>query len=956
MINDTLSKIDEHLKTHTPRQSVVNPDRKLSATAAAAAALAATDSGSDYSSHVDHRLSYINGQETDEEENPGHTEQEVLSWSPDRVAEYLEDVGVQHRLCNVFRDQEVNGEVLLGMDQSQLFIKEFDLGPIGPRLRIWQKIKALQEEVIHTTAQISAMPRSISNYSGATGEGGYDPLRNRSSSMGTMLPRIPSVMDKPGARTSRHHSQHNTVSSTTQLPSARPDTQSTLSSISQSPKIDMSLRPSAASVRELQYQHRRASSFDPTNGSSVHAPSSVTTTEGGMRSPSNFRTHLKNQGSLDRGWVMNGEDSPNLLNGRRSFSQQPSKQSLSMTSDTGNFERDVLSNLHLLDNDRQDDLERGYFSGGEVDKRRSRNFLRKKDSPGHSRQSSHFKSEDQPSQLKSSQQQKTGRRRSASVAALTRHARGASHDSMRDAGRAIVSPAAQAYYSKGKRKDVKNPAHPELSSRQHAIGSTSPTVTKLDYGQSPTIDTVASSSPKSGEGDGSKSSRFGRTSDGSSFFSRPRTSGLRTVSDLVTGGGSRGTTNSPEMSSSTLLGSKDGALQPLVRKDSVDASEASQSLDLNVSEMTKSSTSGSLRSSTMPHSSQSQLSKQASQPSLNPSSAVSASTPTINTRRRAKSRASKKQISALAHGLEKKSPQEQIAGSDYSGWMKKKSSNLMATWKPRLFVLRGRRLSYYYTEADTEEKGLIDISGHRVLPANDERITGLHAQLTRAATSPTAPPSATNSTHSGTDSAAASPTATTHQRPHALNSPTRRTTNGSSQPPTPTSPSTPSSIYIFKLVPPRTALSKGVNFTRPSVHYFAVDSVATARYWMAALVKATIDHEVTGAPLLSTYQQKTVSLKEARAMRTRPPALMDEPQLQRHLEGVEKKRQEAERAALSPGQGGGVAALDAAAKIGKEKGLGEGLGLVGMTMGMMGIGTLKEDGEAEARAGGQEKP
>jgi hypothetical protein len=33
------------------------------------------------------------------------------------------------------------------------------------------------------------------------------------------------------------------------------------------------------------------------------------------------------------------------------------------------------------------------------------------------------------------------------------------------------------------------------------------------------------------------------------------------------------------------------------------------------------------------------------------------------------------------------------------------------TWKPRLFVLRGRRLSYYYSEDDTEERGLIDITG-----------------------------------------------------------------------------------------------------------------------------------------------------------------------------------------------------------------------------------------------------
>jgi hypothetical protein len=65
---------------------------------------------------------------------------------------------------------------------------------------------------------------------------------------------------------------------------------------------------------------------------------------------------------------------------------------------------------------------------------------------------------------------------------------------------------------------------------------------------------------------------------------------------------------------------------------------------------------------------------------------------------------SKKETSAYTRGLEKKTPQEQMKGADYSGWMKKKSSNLMATWKPRLFILKGRRLSYYYSENDTEER------------------------------------------------------------------------------------------------------------------------------------------------------------------------------------------------------------------------------------------------------------
>ena len=97
---------------------------------------------------------------------------------------------------------------------------------------------------------------------------------------------------------------------------------------------------------------------------------------------------------------------------------------------------------------------------------------------------------------------------------------------------------------------------------------------------------------------------------------------------------------------------------------------------------------------------------------------------------------SKKETSAYKNGLLKISPKEAMKDCDYSGWMKKKSTNLMTTWKPRLFILKGRRLSYYYSENDTEEKGLIDISFHRVLPADQDRLTGLHAQLTGAAGSP----------------------------------------------------------------------------------------------------------------------------------------------------------------------------------------------------------------------------
>jgi hypothetical protein len=171
----------------------------------------------------------------------------------------------------------------------------------------------------------------------------------------------------------------------------------------------------------------------------------------------------------------------------------------------------------------------------------------------------------------------------------------------------------------------------------------------------------------------------------------------------------------------------------------------------------------------------------------------------------------------------------------------------MTTWKPRLFILKGRRLSYYYSEEDTEEKGLIDISFHKVLPADNDRLTGLHATLTGATNSPTSPSNATATIASAM--AEAEPESTLSR--------------GSGD-----------SMFIFKLIPPKAGLSRAVTFTKPTVHYFAVPSIKQGRMWMAALMKATIDRDDT-RPITTTYQQKTISLAKARAMRHRPPALMN---------------------------------------------------------------------------------
>lgn len=740
VMNETLSVIDEHLTDiNTPRGSMMRDLRP------------ANDSSSEYSSHVEHRLSYINGQETDEEEQGLHTLEEIRHWSPLQVAEWLEDVGVERRHCDVFKEQEISGEVLLGMDQASVFMKEFDLGPIGPRLKIWQKIKALQQEVAETVRSSHAMQ----DYSGSERSSNAGSIRHRSTSIGTVLPRIPSLMESNGARPSSRQ-QLNRASSQQQA-SGMGSAPGTPSSTRNDTR-----RPSAASVREMNH-HRRHSSIEFANAPTT--PTTPSTVQVTQATP----TAHKKQPSFDRGWKMGDP----ITNGRPASSAQ--MRPLSPGEDGMQAGGLTVATP---------DLDRGYFSGGEVENRKQRNVLRKGHSPSHSRTSSSGND---------------GRRMSA----FKRHSRFGSSDSVRDREFSEPTIFSSSFYTGAKRsQSARTASGPELRGSPKAINKErSQTVTKLDYG-TPSIDAIASS-PNLAEGEDAS----GRASPPPAIqrYPKQRATGLRAISDALAG---------------TLSGknppaspNKDSPMNSPVRTGSSTPSQTSKSFDSGEAppDVLRSGTGNSMTPST------------------------TSSGPKKKT---------KKETSAYQRGLENKPPSETIPGSDYSGWMKKRSSNMMTTWKTRLFVLKGRRLSYYYSEFDTAEKGLIDISGHRVLPANNERITGLHATITGAKSSPTSPHNATLPTSAQTDA--------------ANEVDVKDDTSG---------------MFIFKLVPPRSGLSKAVNFTKPTVHYFAVDNLQQGRLWMAALMKATIDRDES-KEVISTYQQKTISLAKARAMQQRPPALM----------------------------------------------------------------------------------
>ena len=748
VMNETLSVIQEHISNMSSPRHSASADRR-----------GTNDSGSEYSSHLDHRQSYINGEETDEEEESLHGEAEVNSWTPEQVADYLSSVGVEKRHCEVFREQEITGDVLLGMEQTSIFLKEFDLGSVGRRLKTWQKIKALQYEVKGGTP--AGTRRSTQNYGNEIGSEDSGRARSQSHTGATVLPRIPSMNERTSSRQSGRHSQQQGSRTHTMQPTSPISTVPTTQERSNTMNDGSPRRPSAASIRDLHHSRRHSSNDF---GASLLSNTLSAGTESPNTNPLGA-SHKKGP-SFDRNWTM-GSQSPAL-----------SLRTASTTGKTGLMspdEEDGLSGVNLT---TPWEFDRGYFSGGEIEGRQ-RNVLKKRGSASHSRNSSY-----------------ADEQRARSATTNARHSRFGSVDSVREPH---ISPASQKYYGVSLRQRPPSAASIGPQPSPKDANSISPTVTKLDGTMTPQSPTDSPRSP-----DKIQSPEWLQSGNG---VTAPRGLGLRAISDAVTGTEKSRLALPPDQLSSPI---KEDSLQSPSRTGSTTSGGPSFELD---------SPSGSKAPSTM-------------------------TTPGSKTSRKK----SKKETSAYTRGLEKKSPKEQMLDCDYSGWMKKKSTNLMTTWKPRLFILKGRRLSYYYSEDDEQERGLIDISFHRVLPADNDRLTGLHATLTGATTSPTSPSNSHTQTIAEKESAA-EPQSSLSKQPG-------------------------DQMFIFKLMPPRSGLPRAVNFTKPTIHYFAVPNLAQGRLWMAALMKATIDRDDT-KPITTTYQQKTISLAKARAMRHRPPALMN---------------------------------------------------------------------------------
>ncbi|KAH8423199.1 putative polarized growth protein (Boi2) [Aspergillus melleus] len=769
VMNETLSVIDEHITDlSTPRHSMAITQEPKSI----------NDSASEYSSTLDHRMSYINGQETDEEEESHPTEAEVRHWSQSYTAKHLRDLGVDARHCDIFEEQEITGDVLLDMNQDFLFMKEFDFGVMGRRLKTWHKIKAFQEEVKGTSLTQS---RKTSRGSGSGFATPDERTLSRAGHPAPFLPRIPNLRGSTGSA-----QQHPRLVSSSNMPS---NASSPLTPQTPGTWMDHSRRPSAASIREINHS-RRHSSIDATNRHS-----------GAGDSPP--QPGHQGKGSFDRAWTMSGgsQRRPGTAAAVTNDPVLPQHVFRGPESNNGSDSAVAVA----------DDLDRGYFSGPDGDPRRTKRLQKRT-----SVRSGSFNSG--PTSL-------------ADLNVKKRHSRIGSAESIRDANpRASTTAKPVATTPPKSRIRSLSQRFSERPSQQasQAAGEEKPTTNSGGFFSSfaPLVnrhdsDPVPRSTPVPLQ---QQIKNAGRKF--------PRAVGLRAMSDVVGKG-------------------IDTSVPPASPVRDADPSSA------RTGSTTPSTTKSSERHST---------------DGSNKAAEGSISLPRTRTVKSGVK--SKKDTSAYTRGLEKKTPQEQMQGCEFSGWMKKRSSNIMTTWKPRLFVLRGRRLSYYYSENDTEERGLIDITAHRVLRADNDHIVALHATITGATASPTSPANSAAGDLASSDKASGSESSLRGPR------------NGGEGP------------FFFKLVPPKTGTSRTVQFTKPAIHYFQVDSAKEGRLWMAALMKATIERDME-TPVETTNKQRTISLKEARLMNQRPPELT--PPNQAGEEKVEP---------LSPAEEGGEAAAN----------------------------------------------
>ncbi|EPS41407.1 hypothetical protein H072_4693 [Dactylellina haptotyla CBS 200.50] len=779
--------------------------------------------------------------------------EEVRLWTPAQVSAYFQEQHLPLNICDKFEEQEISGSILLQLEMAHL--KELEIGSFGKRFEVWKEIEKLQ-----------TMVKGGRGAGSAAGESPQDKKRNRSSSTPAgVLPRLPSLHNRPPARggslavpSSHEDGMYDPMGiirgegDTDQRPTANVARGRALTSPTESPtamspdypnailtpKSDVGsgklacdpLKETSRGIHHLPML-RSNPQRRPVHLDGLHRPS-IEQRRGPQRG-AGAGVHGRDP-SFDRNWTLKGHKaSESSVSGRR------------FTGDSG-FASQSSWSVHAND--------RSNYVAGEDGGKRDRNVLHKKSGssgshghgpgsgPGHHHIHIHGKKSSYTEEQRTRSGNNTPTPTSTPSSPQPFPVVPPAPSSPRGAVSKQTFAVPERPYETA--ATASPPPHPHPHPHPPHVHTHSSPLARDSVAYSIVPPSGYSQSPASIAYHNTVKGRKRSTSEAQIMSLDGRARDSIAPGSVMPGGKTLSVERPPPPIEERHVPPNIQTKANHPQRSVSDGAEKAMAM----SPMSQDTSSTLLSPNGSEHSTSIKITIETPERKSDESKQRNGNIKDKKLRSVAsasgiRQKSKKQNTSAYLEGLREVTPSQAAEEADFSGWMKKRgSSAVVATWKSRFFVLKGRRLSYFYSMDDTKERGLIDITSHRVLPAADDRLVSLHASV--AAITSSTPASQASSANPGNNSSG----------PHL--------------PPTP--PSRGGGWFTFKLVPPAPGAAKGVMFTPPKLHYFATDSKQIGREWMAAFMKATIDRDES-APVISTFSANTISLAKARAMRARPP-------------------------------------------------------------------------------------
>jgi hypothetical protein len=306
-----------------------------------------------------------------------YTRLDVMRWSPADVSQYLQSRQITPATCMKFEEQEVTGSILLQLEMAHL--KELDIGSFGKRFEVWKEI----EHLVNNLRRPNTKPRSGSDAADRLStlsfipETGYN--RQRSSTIGTVMPRIHSQHNRPLSSQHRIDVWEANTYQPGRSSLKTPITSTTISSEVSSPISTMFgawEQPRSPPLSPVHVSSSRRLSTTTQNSPAIvlnAAVSSGVTTLGNSKN-----TGHKREGSFDKTWtsaLAAGPPRPATASGMRENKGKHKITPSTGTTDSASTGGSGFSGS--THSPKQSVTERSYFSSGESAPR-ERKVLHKK--------------------------------------------------------------------------------------------------------------------------------------------------------------------------------------------------------------------------------------------------------------------------------------------------------------------------------------------------------------------------------------------------------------------------------------------------------------------------------------------------------------------------------------------------------------------------------------------------